>query len=157
MRGSIERIPPNSCGTSGGRPILSRHKQTATSTAKQWRSSSRDNTTLLTATPVMLHEIAGQQTCKGFRRNINDTQAAYLLLRYSLNARFSFLMHAVEPAALQLPRADGSVPVCVHDEMLHRSLCYLLVDPTVSQERRTEMARSGSYVMRIFKQGSLGP
>ena len=79
----------------------------------------------------------------------------YLLLRYSLNVRFGFLMRAVEPAALQLPDSDGSVPIQVHDDMLHGSLRYLLVNPNESQERRVALARDGGYVMRIFAQAAL--
>jgi hypothetical protein len=86
---------------------------------------------------------------------LRDTQAAYLLLRYSLNARFGFLQRAVEPSALLLPTNDGDTPVRMHDERLQESLRYLLVDPTVDHERRTEMARNGGYVLRVFLQAAL--
>ena len=102
-----------------------------------------------------LSTLAAHQHAHSELAHLRDTQAAYLLLRYSLNARFGFLMRAVEPAALQCPDLTGSVPVSVNDEMLHGSLRYLLVDPTVSQERRTELARNGGYVLRIFKQAEL--
>ena len=64
MRGHIERRRPKLCGSSGRRPILSRHEQTSTSPAKRQRSSSRDITTLQHHNSRMLNEIAEGEACK---------------------------------------------------------------------------------------------
>jgi hypothetical protein len=88
-------------------------------------------------------------------RYLCDTQAAYLLLRYSLNRRFSFLQRALGPVTLMLPRADGVCACDAHDAELTTSERYLLVDPTVAHERRVQLASNGSFVARIFLQAAL--
>ena len=70
-----------------------------------------------------------------------DTQAAYLLLRYSLSVRFHFLTGMVGPALAH--GADGASPLATHDTRLIRSLTFLLVDPTVSYQLREARVAAG--------------
>ena len=73
--------------------------------------------------------------------HVVDTQAAYLLLRYSLSVRFHFLTGMVGPALAH--GADGTSPLATHYTRLIRSLTFLLVDPTVSYQLREARVAAG--------------
>ena len=77
---------------------------------------------------------AVHEACESLR----DTQAAYLLLRYSLSQR---IVHWLGLVGSTMSGAGG--PIAVHDERLRRSLAALLVDPTAPGERRGELVAAG--------------
>ena len=81
--------------------------------------------------------------------SLQDTQAAYLLLRYSLSQR---VVHWLGLIGSTIAGADG--PVAVHDARLRRSLAALLVDPTAPGERRDELVAAG-VPLRVWEQAQL--
>ena len=88
---------------------------------------------------------AVHQACELLR----DTQAAYLLLRYSLSQR---IVHWLGLVGSTMSGAGG--PIAVHDERLRRSLAALLVDPTAPGERRDELVAAG-VPLRVWEQAQL--
>ena len=88
---------------------------------------------------------AVHEACESLR----DTQAAYLLLRYSLSQR---IVHWLGLVGSTMSGAGG--PIAVHDERLRRSLAALLVDPTAPGERRGELVAAG-VPLRVWEQAQL--
>ena len=81
--------------------------------------------------------------------SLQDTQAAYLLLRYSLSQRVVYWLGLVGSTM-----AGAGGPIAVHDERLRRSLVALLVDPTAPGERRSELVAAG-VPLRVWEQAQL--
>ena len=71
---------------------------------------------------------------------LRDTQAAYLMLRYSLSRRFGFLLRMCGSVLAVPLEGDDVPPVFAHDARLMQSLAYLLTDPTLPTDVRDARA-----------------
>ena len=83
---------------------------------------------------------------------LRDTQAAYLLLRYSLAVRVHYLLRLVGDALA--PHEEGpQAPLWVHDAQLSASLAVLLVDPTLDPVCRQAQAVQGLPRLAVAQAG----